>query len=343
MHVKPVLLTAIGYLFLGLAAIGLFLPVWPTTPFVLIAAACFSSTPGLRSKIVKINFFREHIENYEQRNGLSKRTVAISLIYLWVMIIISMILIRKPWICAGLFAIAITVTVHILCMAKPKREHREEDMKRVFGTMEAVFDLFYLISAFIIGIILLVGSDNETSRLLAGAMALLLVGGDLFHLAPRVTVILVGDELAMRKALGRGKQITSISMTLFYLLLWLIGRMEMFTDSDPRWTYLLFILAIIRIALCFMPQNRWLERYPPLNWGIVRNIPFVFIGAIIGSFFFIYRSALPGLELMWLAIALSFAFYLPVVLFTHKNPKIGMLMMPKTCCYIWMLAMCLSL
>ena len=46
---------------------------------------------------------------------------------------------------------------------------------------------------------------------------------------------------------------------------------------------------------------------------------------------------------MWLAILLSFAFYLPVVLWSNQNPKVGILMLPKTCAYLWMLAMCLSL
>lgn len=38
---------------------------------------------------------------------------------------------------------------------------------------------------------------------------------------------------------------------------------------------------------------------------------------------------------MWLTIVLSFAFYIPVVLFASKVPAIGMLMIPKTCAYVW--------
>ena len=45
------------------------------------------------------------------------------------------------------------------------------------------------------------------------------------------------------------------------------------------------------------------------------------------------------MSLMWLAGALSFAFYLPVALWAGKNRKLGMLMLPKTCMYIWMLLM----
>ncbi len=67
MRIKPFLLNALGFLLLGLGAIGLLLPVWPTTPFVLAAAACFAGSPTIRARIMKIPFFREHIENYRLR------------------------------------------------------------------------------------------------------------------------------------------------------------------------------------------------------------------------------------------------------------------------------------
>lgn len=42
---------------------------------------------------------------------------------------------------------------------------------------------------------------------------------------------------------------------------------------------------------------------------------------------------------MWLAILLSFLFYLPVVLWADAVPEVGMFMLPKTCMYIWMVVM----
>jgi len=44
-------------------------------------------------------------------------------------------------------------------------------------------------------------------------------------------------------------------------------------------------------------------------------------------------------KFMWLAILLSFAFYIPVVLFAGTYPLVGMLMLPKTVCYVWIVAM----
>ena len=179
--------------------------------------------------------------------------------------------------------------------------------------------------------------------MLAGIMALILVSGDTFHLLPRVIVIRTGREEQLRKALGTGKQVTSITMTLFYLLLWQIGVLVFSPKDISIWSYIIYILASVRIFLCMLPQNKWQERYPPVIWGIVRNIPFILQGAVVARLFFLHRSNVYGLGCTWLAIVLSFAFYLPVVVWANKNPKIGMLMLPKTCSYLWILAMCLSL
>lgn len=216
-------------------------------------------------------------------------------------------------------------------------------MKRVFGMVEVVFDAVYLTTAFIIGITLIFTGTGNTARLTAGVMALVLAGGDAFHLVPRMKVIVSKNEESLRKALGRGKQITSITMTVFYLLLWQVGLLAFEIKAEGFWHYAVYILAAVRILLCLLPQNKWLERYPPVRWGIWRNIPFFLLGAVVAVLFFLHRHDVHGLGLMWLAIALSFAFYLPVVLWSNKNPKIGMLMLPKTCAYIWMLVMCLSL
>lgn len=216
-------------------------------------------------------------------------------------------------------------------------------MKRVFGTVEAIFDIIYLVVASIIGFVLLVSAADNASRTLAGIMALVLAGGDAFHLVPRIQVIRTGKEEQLRRILGRGKQITSITMTVFYLLLWQIGILIFDPGNISFWSFAVYILAAVRIFLCLLPQNKWTERYPPVIWGIWRNIPFFLMGAVVAGLFFLQRSVEPGLSLMWFAVALSFAFYLPVVLWTNKNPKTAMLMLPKTCAYIWMLVMCISL
>jgi hypothetical protein len=216
-------------------------------------------------------------------------------------------------------------------------------MKRVFGTVEAIFDLLYLTAALILGLTLLLYSSGNSVRTLAGVMALVLVGGDAFHLVPRILVIRTGREEQLQRALGIGKQVTSITMSLFYLLLWQIGILIFSPKDISGWSNSVYALTTLRIFLCLLPQNKWQERYPPVIWGVLRNIPFFLQGALVAGLFFLHRSTNPGFGPMWLAIALSFLFYLPVVIWANKNPRIGMLMLPKTCSYLWMLAMCLSL
>lgn len=216
-------------------------------------------------------------------------------------------------------------------------------MKRVFGMAEAIFDFLYLTIALILGLTLLFSEPGNTARMLAGAMALVLVGGDAFHLVPRIMVIKTRQEERYRNLLGRGKQIASITMTLFYVLLWQIGLQAFIPMDIYLWSYIVYILSGVRIFLCLLPQNKWTQRYHPINWGVWRNIPFFLQGMIVAGLFFNFRNTIEGLSMMWFAIVLSFAFYLPVVIWANKNPKVGMLMLPKTCTYIWMLVMCLSL
>ncbi len=102
-------------------------------------------------------------------------------------------------------------------------------------------------------------------------------------------------------------------------------------------TAAVYVLAGLRILLCMMPQNQWLSADAPLSWGIYRNIPFALLGMVIIVLF--YRSAREqgdrAFGWMWLTIVLSFGFYIPVVLWADTIPMIGMLMIPKTCTYVW--------
>ena len=216
-------------------------------------------------------------------------------------------------------------------------------MKRVFGMVEAIFNIAYLISTTIIAVVLSVSANDGLIKILAAVMAFVLVIGDAFHLVPRILVVITKKEDRLRKALGIGKQITSITMTIFYLILFQVGVLVFKTEDIFWWLIIIYTLAIIRIVLCLLPQNKWIERYPPLKWSVWRNIPFFMLGIVVAWFYFINRSNIKELQAVWLAIILSFAFYLPVVLWSNKNPKIGMLMLPKTCVYVWILVMFLAI
>lgn len=121
MRIKTFILTGLGFSFLGLGAVGLLLPIWPTTPFVLISFACFSSAPHIRSRIMRISFFREYIDNYSSGTGLSHKTIWISIIWLWGMLILSMFMMHTLWLTILLILIGFTVTVHILMIGKARK------------------------------------------------------------------------------------------------------------------------------------------------------------------------------------------------------------------------------
>lgn len=214
--------------------------------------------------------------------------------------------------------------------------------KKVFGFFELIFDVFYLLAGLAMAIILLSRGINPP-RTLAGVMALVLIIGDGFHLIPRIGSILAKDTGPYQKALGLGKLVTSLTMTVFYIFLWHIGLTLFKPPATAFYTSLLYLLALARIVLCLFPQNQWLGARPSVKWGIIRNIPFVLEGLMVLGLFFVYRESFLPFRWLWLAILLSFAFYLPVVLWAHRKPAVGMLMLPKTCMYLWMLWLCLFL
>lgn len=203
--------------------------------------------------------------------------------------------------------------------------------------IESIFDSCYLITVITTGIIMIVKSRQLKQYKLFGLMALVLGFGDSFHLIPRIIALCTTGISNYTVPLGIGKFITSITMTIFYVLLYTVWVMRYQKQQNRQLTLIIYTLAIIRILLCLMPQNSWTVQNPPLLWGIYRNIPFALMGIIIIILF--YQKAAKNKEdtskHMWLAITLSFAFYIPVVLFASTLPIIGALMIPKTCAYVW--------
>lgn len=123
-RLKNGIMTALGFVLLGLGLAGVFLPVLPTTPFVLAAAACFSGNPRLTGWLYKNKMFGVYLENYRRRSGLPKRVVVTSLIYLWLGLGTSIVLIGALWASVLLPCIGVAVTIHILYMARPKKNEQ---------------------------------------------------------------------------------------------------------------------------------------------------------------------------------------------------------------------------
>ena len=203
--------------------------------------------------------------------------------------------------------------------------------------VETLFDLIYLISVITIGITMIRKSNGNQEYRLFGIMAIVLGVGDSFHLVPRAIALCTTGLDNFTVALGTGKFITSITMTIFYIILYYVWRIRYQVKGQNQITVPIYLLSALRIILCLFPQNKWLSATAPLSWGIYRNIPFALLGLLIIILF--YKSARKNKDLefkyMWLTIVLSFGFYIPVVLFADRIPMIGMLMIPKTCAYVW--------
>jgi uncharacterized membrane protein YbaN (DUF454 family) len=116
---KRALLLILGFLALGLGGVGIFLPILPTTPFVLCAAGCFgASYPALGKKLENTKYFGEYVRNYKNKTGISRRARVTGLCFLWVTLGVSAALVRRPLVWAILGVVGVAVSVHILTIRR---------------------------------------------------------------------------------------------------------------------------------------------------------------------------------------------------------------------------------
>ncbi len=222
---------------------------------------------------------------------------------------------------------------------------QKEAKSRMPQIGEAVFCIAYLVFDLIAAIVFLSNAGGSQILNLFGVLTLVLGGGDAFHLVPRIIKAFRGDSPKVEWWSGLGLMVSSITMTVFYVLLFYIWK-----AIFPQVTYpgflpvLIWISAVLRIVLCLFPQNNWFNSEGNPAWGIYRNLPFAVTGLCLVILFFLSgNTGGYGLWMMSIAIIISFACYFPVVLWAKKKPMIGMLMMPKTMAYIWMICMGLTL
>ena len=79
--------------------------------------------------------------------------------------------------------------------------------------MEAIFDAAYLIFDLIAGLLFFFFSQGDPLFILYGILTLTLCGGDAFHLVPRILRAVRGSNDKIRRQLGIGLQVSSITMT----------------------------------------------------------------------------------------------------------------------------------
>ncbi len=106
-----------GTVALALGIIGIFLPVLPTTPFLLLAAACYArGSARLHGWLVNNRFLGEYIRDYRDRRAIKLNVKIFAIAMLWLFIGISILAVDPVWLRFLLAAIAVAVTAHILTL-----------------------------------------------------------------------------------------------------------------------------------------------------------------------------------------------------------------------------------
>ena len=127
---KRLLFTA-GTLFTAIGILGIFVPILPTTPFLLLAAACYlRSSQRFYDWLLNNRFFGAYIKNYMQGKGMPLRVKIFTVILLWITITLSM------WLATQILAVriilalvAIGVTTHIILIKTTKGEENQKEVR----------------------------------------------------------------------------------------------------------------------------------------------------------------------------------------------------------------------
>lgn len=105
----------IGIISLILGIIGIFLPVLPTTPFILLSSICFSkSSERLHNYIINNRIFGKYIRDYQEKKGITLKNKIITILFLITGLTISFFKTNSPHMKIFLVIVLIGVSIHIM-------------------------------------------------------------------------------------------------------------------------------------------------------------------------------------------------------------------------------------
>ena len=210
------------------------------------------------------------------------------------------------------------------------------------SSFETLCDILYLLIMIALSVNLLLkdGFGNPESRIyhLAGFLTLILILGDSFRFIPRITSFFIKDSDNVELVQDKGKIISLIVITLFYVFLWSLGLIIFSAQISVFYTILVYILAVIRIVLCLISQKYSKDSL----WDIYRNLPFVFLVFVVGLLFFFYRYKIFSLVYAWVAIYFSLIFSMVVLFLSTKTERVGFWVIMRNLSLIWLISMFLE-
>jgi len=109
-------LVVLGFLSLAIGIFGIVIPLLPTTPFLLLSAACFlKGSDRMFRWLMNHKLFGEFIRNFREKKAIPLKTKVFAISLLWITILFSIFfMVESIYLRIMLAAIAIAVTVHIL-------------------------------------------------------------------------------------------------------------------------------------------------------------------------------------------------------------------------------------
>lgn len=213
--------------------------------------------------------------------------------------------------------------------------------------VEVSFNLLYL--AVVWGLVIamsrrlgtVVPEERHTANLVRWAFVALALG-DTGHVGFRVLAYALGNLEASISVFGQdiglvglGALSTAITVTIFYVLMLEVWRVR-FGRKYGWFEVLLLASAIVRLLLMIHPANQWNSTVPPQPWSLYRNLPLTVLG--LGVAYLMLHDARQAQDraFTWIGIMIlvSYACYVPVILFVQQVPTIGLLMIPKTLAYV---------
>ncbi|ACZ30103.1 protein of unknown function DUF454 [Xylanimonas cellulosilytica DSM 15894] len=115
--VRRAVYNALGMVCVALGVIGVFVPVWPTTGFVILASILFSrANPRMYTWLLTSRMLGPYLQNWYHKTGIPMSYKIRTCVLLWAGLGVSMIFVSTPWLYALLAVVGIAVTWHVFAI-----------------------------------------------------------------------------------------------------------------------------------------------------------------------------------------------------------------------------------